>query len=93
LLKKNSGRISKQANLYDYITSPERLRKLEQKMEKLTKLEKSIKLLENHSIQSWKEQKKLIGDLISLDKEDQERINRIAQHDQTDEGEDRRIDS
>ena len=89
LLKNNSGRTSKQADLYDYITSPERLRKIERKMEKMTRLEKSIRLLENHSIESWKEQRKLIGDLISLDEEDQERINDITQHDQANEGEDR----
>ena len=79
LLKNNSGRITKQANLYDYITSPERLRNMEQKKEKMMRLGKLLTRLENYSIKSWKEQKKLIKDVLSLDKEDQEKIDRTTQ--------------
>ncbi|MGA7370088.1 MAG: hypothetical protein WBX01_13240 [Nitrososphaeraceae archaeon] len=65
--------------------NPKRLIEMEWRMEKMEMLRESMKTLENHSIESWKEQRKLIRDLTSLDY-DQETIDKMIR-DRMDEDE------
>jgi hypothetical protein len=85
LVKNNNGRASKETKLYDYVTSPERFRKMQKKMESKLKLEELIRRQEDYNKKAWSEQKKMIKESFELDKGDQEVINDITQQDQTDE--------
>jgi hypothetical protein len=79
LLKNNNGRSSKEIKLYDYITSPERFRKIQKKMENRLKLEELIRKQEDYNKKAWNEQKNLIRESFTLDTDDQKTIDEITQ--------------
>jgi hypothetical protein len=79
LLKNNNGRSSKAIKLYDYITSPERFRQIQKKMENRLKLEELIRKQEDYNKKIWNEQKNLIRESFTLDTDDQKTIDEITQ--------------
>ena len=82
LTKNNNGRASKQERLYDYITSPARFRKMQERITNRLKLEELIRKQEEYNKKAWKEQKKIIKKSFDFDKDDQEKIKDITQQDQ-----------
>jgi hypothetical protein len=85
LIKNNNGKDSKQIKLYDYIISPARFRRMQEKMEKRIKLEELIRKQEDYNKKVWNEQKKTIQECFELDRDDEEIINEIIQQDKVDE--------
>lgn len=79
MVKNNNGKTSKQIKLYDYITSPARLRKLEEKMRRKLQLEELHEKEEKYIQNIWKQQKIIIQELFEIDKKDQDTINDITQ--------------
>jgi hypothetical protein len=79
LIKNNNGRVSKQIKLYDYIISPARFRRMQEKMKKRLKLEELIRKQEDYNKKVWNEQKKIIQEWFELDNDDREIINEIIQ--------------
>jgi hypothetical protein len=82
LIKNNNGRTSKEMKLYEYITSSERFRKMQEKMEKKLKLDELQRKEEAHFKKTGNERKRLIQRLFELDRDDQEIINEITQEDE-----------
>jgi hypothetical protein len=60
LVKNNNGRTSKQSRLYDYITSPERFRKIQKKIEYKEELKKLTRLQQEYNAEKWTKQIELI---------------------------------
>ena len=79
IIKNNNGRTSKQIGLYDYITSPVRLRKIQEKINKKIKLDELQRKEEEYSLNTWKQRKKIIQEWSEIDKSDQDNINDITQ--------------
>ena len=82
LIKNNNGKVSKQTQLYDYIISDARFRKMQEKMLKKIKLDELQRLEEAYIIKLWKEAKKLRQEWYDLDLEDQDKINAITQEEE-----------
>jgi hypothetical protein len=82
LIKNNNGRTSKQSRLYDYITSPERLRKIKGIRKNKEDLEYLIRKQIEYNIEKWKKQGELIKEWYKLGSDDQETIDDITQQDQ-----------
>ena len=82
LVKNNNGRTSKQSGLYDYITSPERLRKIKDIRKNKEDLEYLIRKQIEYNIEKWKKQGELIKEWYKLGSDDQETIDDITQQDQ-----------
>ena len=81
LVKNSIGRSSKQVELYDYITSPMRFRRIQKKFENKLKLEEVIRKQEDYNKKAWNEQKKIIKETFEFDTEDEEKIKDITQED------------
>jgi Uncharacterized protein conserved in bacteria (DUF2130) len=75
----NNGVESKYKEIYDYITSPERFRKIEQKIHWKLMLDEQIRLEEVYHQKGWKERKKVTQDWFDSDKDDQKKIEEITQ--------------
>jgi hypothetical protein len=84
MTKNNNGKSSKQIKLYDYITSPARLRKIEEKMSKRVKLDELQRKEEEYAQNTWKQRKRLIQELFEIDKNDQNATNDITQQESID---------
>jgi hypothetical protein len=87
LVKNNNGRTSKQFRLYDYITSPARLRKIQRIRKNKEELEDLIRRQTEYNIEKWKKQGELIKEWYKLGSDDQETIDDITQQDQASEEE------
>ncbi|MGC1132913.1 MAG: hypothetical protein WA941_08820, partial [Nitrososphaeraceae archaeon] len=85
LVRNNNGRTSKQSRLYDYITSPERFRKIQKKIQNKLELEELIGSQQVYNTKAWKKQIEIIKNLFDLDSDDQKRISDITQQDQDNE--------
>jgi hypothetical protein len=85
LVKNSIGRSSKQVELYDYITSPMRFRRIQKKFENKLKLEEVIRKQEDYNKKAWNEQKKIIKETFEFDTEDEEKIKDITQEDKDNE--------
>jgi hypothetical protein len=79
LTKNNREVHSKQAKLYEYITSQSRFRKMMERAEKKAMLDDSIRRAEDYMKKSWSEQRKGIQRWFEMDREDEETINNILQ--------------
>jgi hypothetical protein len=79
LVKNGNGRSSKQIKLYDYITSPMRLRKMMERIKRKSKIEDSIRRAEDYMKKSWTEQKKEIQFWFKADQNDEKAISDILQ--------------
>ena len=66
LVKNNNGRTSKQSELYDYMTSPERLRKIKGIRKNKEDLEDLIRKQMEYNIEKWKKQGELIKEWYNL---------------------------
>lgn len=88
LVKNSIGRSSKQVELYDYITSPMRLRKIQKKFENRIKLEELIRKQEDYNKRTWEEQKGLIKETFDLATQDESKIESITQGGKDNEEED-----
>lgn len=76
----NNTRVhSKQAKLYEYITSQSRFRKIMERAEKEAILYGLIRRAEDYMKKSWSEQRKQIHDWSKKDWEDEKTINDILQ--------------
>jgi hypothetical protein len=82
LVKNNNGRTSKQSSLYDYITSPARLRKIQRMRKHKEDLEDLIRKQIEYNIDKGKKQGELIKEWYKLSSDDQETIDDITQQDQ-----------
>lgn len=78
-IKNNDERASKQIKLYDYIASPERVRKLRIKIQSRAQIEESIRLQQVYNKKAWNEQTRIINEWSDLDTNDQDIIDRITQ--------------
>ena len=85
LVKNNNGRTSKQSSLYDYITSPARLRKIQRMRKHKEDLEDLIRKQIEYNIDKGKKQGELIKEWYKLSSDDQETIDDITQQDQANE--------
>jgi hypothetical protein len=85
--KINNGAESKYQKMYDYITSPERFRKIQGIIQMKLKLDELQRLEEDYHQNRWKERKKLIQDWFEADMDDQRKIEDITKED-TDQGHD-----
>ena len=83
LRKSGVGRQSKQAKLYDYITSSSRFRRMVEKVEKKSKLEESLRKEESYMKKSWSEKRRLIQSWFETDQSDEETINDIIQEEES----------
>ena len=79
--KINNGAVSKYRKTYDYITSTERFRRIEEKMQRKLKLDELQKNEEEYMERKWKERKKAIQDWFEADMDDQKKIDDITQED------------
>jgi hypothetical protein len=84
-VKNNNGRTSKHSRLYDYITSPERLRKIKSTRKYKEDLKDLIRKQWEYNIDKWKKQGQLIEEWHKLGTDDQEMIDGITQQDQANE--------
>jgi hypothetical protein len=82
LMNINSGRHSNQSKIYDYITSPIRFRKIQEKIAKKVKLDDLQRREEIYIKNTWNKRKNLIQGWFELDKEDQGIIDNIIQENQ-----------
>jgi hypothetical protein len=80
----NNGTVSKYRKAYDYITSPERFRKIEDKIQWKLKLDELQRNEEDYHERKWKERKKAIQDWFEADMTDQKKIDHITQEDEVD---------
>ena len=78
-IRNNEERSSKQTKLYDYITSPERVRKLRMRIENKKKIEESIRKQQEYNKKAWIEQTGFIKEWSELDTNDQGMIDEITQ--------------
>jgi hypothetical protein len=70
----NNGAESKYRRIYDYVTSPERFRKIEEKMLTKSKLDQLQKNEEEYHERKWKEWKKTIQSWYDADMDDQKKL-------------------
>ena len=77
----NNGAESKYRRIYDYVTSPERFRKIEEKMLTKLKLDQLQKNEEEYHERKWKEWKKTIQSWYDSDMDDQKKLVDIAGED------------
>jgi hypothetical protein len=88
LIKNNNGRTSKQSKLYDYITSPERFRKIQKKIRYKEELKKLIRLQQDYNAEKWTKQIELVEKSLKLDSDDEQEISGITETDRPEGGED-----
>jgi len=77
----NNGAESKYRRMYDYVTSPERFRKIEEKMLTKSKLDQLQKNEEEYHERKWKDWKNTIQNWYDADKDDQKKLVDIAGED------------
>jgi hypothetical protein len=77
----NYGVESKYKKIYDYITSPERFRKIEEKIRLKLKLDELQRLEREYHQSKWKERERLIQDWFEADMDDQKKIEEITKGD------------
>jgi hypothetical protein len=69
----------KSGKVYDYITSPERLRKIDAKIQLKSKLDEMQQNEEDYHQRKWKERKNAIRTWFDMDMDDQMKIDEIMQ--------------
>jgi hypothetical protein len=77
----NNGGKSKHKKLYDYLTSPERDRKIHEKMRIKSKLDDQQTKEEEYHKRLWKNRKDMVQELFDTEEEDKRMIKEIIQGD------------